>query len=112
MHADHEQNVSTSSVRLAGSSGANPYACIAAGGKLSLRWYDAELLKSTWQKDGETIVSGNNNLVDVDTSDIVQVEDLLNGSSITTDDVVITGIKVQKTESQEMMRTSYTFRYR
>src|SRR5258708_16542302 len=31
MHADHEQNASTSSVRLAGSSGANPFACIAAG---------------------------------------------------------------------------------
>ena len=30
-HADHEQNASTSTVRLAGSSGANPYACIAAG---------------------------------------------------------------------------------
>lgn len=31
VHADHEQNASTSTVRLAGSSGANPYACIAAG---------------------------------------------------------------------------------
>lgn len=31
LHADHEQNASTSSVRIAGSSGANPYACIAAG---------------------------------------------------------------------------------
>lgn len=31
LHADHEQNASTSTVRLAGSSGANPYACIAAG---------------------------------------------------------------------------------
>ena len=31
LHADHEQNASTSSMRLAGSSGANPYACIAAG---------------------------------------------------------------------------------
>lgn len=31
LHADHEQNASTSSVRLAGSSGANPYACVAAG---------------------------------------------------------------------------------
>ncbi len=28
LHADHEQNASTSTVRLAGSSGANPYACI------------------------------------------------------------------------------------
>jgi citrate synthase len=31
LHADHEQNASTSTVRLAGSSGANPYACITAG---------------------------------------------------------------------------------
>ncbi len=31
LHADHEQNASTSTVRLAGSSGANPYACISAG---------------------------------------------------------------------------------
>ena len=31
LHADHEQNASTSTVRLAGSSGANPFACIAAG---------------------------------------------------------------------------------
>ena len=34
LHADHEQNASTSTVQLAGSSGANPFACIAA---LSLR---------------------------------------------------------------------------
>jgi citrate synthase len=31
LYADHEQNASTSTVRLAGSSGANPFACIAAG---------------------------------------------------------------------------------
>src|SRR6185295_19442344 len=31
LHADHEQNASTSTVRLAGSSGANPFACIGAG---------------------------------------------------------------------------------
>ncbi len=31
LHADHEQNASTSTVRLAGSSGANPFSCIAAG---------------------------------------------------------------------------------
>ena len=31
LHADHEQNASTSTVRLAGSSGANPFACISAG---------------------------------------------------------------------------------
>ncbi|WKJ92435.1 citrate synthase [Methylomonas montana] len=31
LHADHEQNASTSTVRMAGSTGANPYACVAAG---------------------------------------------------------------------------------
>src|SRR3546814_11283635 len=31
LHADHEQNASTSTVRIAGSSNANPFACIAAG---------------------------------------------------------------------------------
>src|SRR3569623_232513 len=31
LHADHEQNASTSTVRIAGSSGSNPFACIAAG---------------------------------------------------------------------------------
>jgi citrate synthase len=31
LHADHEQNASTSTVRLVGSTGANPYACVAAG---------------------------------------------------------------------------------
>ena len=36
LHADHEQNASTSTVRLAGSTGANPYACIAAGIGLAL----------------------------------------------------------------------------
>ena len=36
LHADHEQNASTSTVRLAGSSGANPYACISAG--ISCLW--------------------------------------------------------------------------
>ena len=34
LHADHEQNASTSTVRLAGSSGANPFGCIAAGNRL------------------------------------------------------------------------------
>src|SRR5438046_10187484 len=39
LHADHEQNASTSTVRLSGSSGANPYACIAAG--LACLWVPA-----------------------------------------------------------------------
>ena len=36
LHADHEQNASTSTVRIAGSSGANPFACIAAGSRFAL----------------------------------------------------------------------------
>jgi citrate synthase len=36
LHADHEQNASTSTVRLAGSSGANPFACIAAGYRVAV----------------------------------------------------------------------------
>ncbi len=36
LHADHEQNASTSTVRLAGSSGANPFACIAARHRMPL----------------------------------------------------------------------------
>ena len=36
LHADHEQNASTSTVRLVGSTGANPYACVAAG--ISALW--------------------------------------------------------------------------
>src|SRR3546814_16301360 len=39
LHADHEQNASTSTVRLAGSSGANPFACIAAG--IASLWWPA-----------------------------------------------------------------------
>ncbi len=41
LHADHEQNASTSTVRLAGSSGANPFACIAAG--IACLWGQAAL---------------------------------------------------------------------
>ena len=37
LHADHEQNASTSTVRLAGSSGANPFACIRASRRPSAR---------------------------------------------------------------------------
>ena len=36
LHADHEQNASTSTVRLAGSTGANPFACVAAGHRRAL----------------------------------------------------------------------------
>ena len=43
LHADHEQNASTSTVRLAGSSGANPFACIAAG--IACLWGPALLVE-------------------------------------------------------------------
>jgi len=58
LHADHEQNASTSTVRLAGSSGANPFACIAAG--IATLWGPAhgganeavlEMLKEIGSKD-------------------------------------------------------------
>jgi citrate synthase len=58
LHADHEQNASTSTVRLAGSSGANPFACIAAG--IACLWGPAhgganeavlEMLKQIGSKD-------------------------------------------------------------
>ena len=58
LHADHEQNASTSTVRLAGSSGANPFACIAAG--IATLWGPAhgganqavlEMLKQIGSKD-------------------------------------------------------------
>jgi citrate synthase len=58
LHADHEQNASTSTVRLAGSSGANPFACISAG--ISSLWGPAhgganeeviEMLKEIGTKD-------------------------------------------------------------
>ena len=51
LHADHEQNASTSTVRLAGSSGANPYACIASGmaslwGPLRSDWMPPEVAQA------------------------------------------------------------------
>lgn len=49
LHADHEQNASTSTVRLAGSSGANPFACIGAG--ISSLWVQptVERMKRFWR---------------------------------------------------------------
>lgn len=55
LHADHEQNASTSTVRLSGSSGANPYACITAG--IACLWGSAhgganEVVLNMFQKIG------------------------------------------------------------
>ena len=74
------------------------YSKINTSGQLSLRWYDTETLESTWIRQTgdstETVCEGNSNSIDVDQSDIVQVSDLLSGSTFTTDDVVITGVRV------------------
>ena len=62
LHADHEQNASTSTVRLAGSSGANPFACIAAG--IACLWGPAHgganeaALKMLAQKQGDVAKIG------------------------------------------------------
>lgn len=74
------------------------YSKFNTAGQLSLRWYDIETLESTWIRQAggssETLCAGNSNLVDVDASSIIKVTDLLSGSTITTEDVVITGVKV------------------
>ncbi len=78
LHADHEQNASTSTVRMAGSSGANPFACIAAGiaslwgpahgganeavlkmlTKIGTKEHIPEFLKRVKEKDGHTRLMG------------------------------------------------------
>lgn len=74
------------------------YSKINTAGQLSLRWYDTETLESTWVRQSgdstETICEGNSNVIDVDDSEIVQVSELLSGSTFTTDDVVITGVRI------------------
>ena len=78
LHADHEQNASTSTVRIAGSSGANPFACIAAGiaslwgpahgganeavlkmlTEIGTKEHIPEFLKRVKEKDGHTRLMG------------------------------------------------------
>jgi citrate synthase len=78
LHADHEQNASTSTVRMAGSSGANPFACIAAGiaslwgpahgganeavlkmlNEIGTKEHIPEFLKRVKEKDGHTRLMG------------------------------------------------------
>jgi citrate synthase len=78
LHADHEQNASTSTVRMAGSSGANPFACIAAGiaslwgpahgganeavlkmlTEIGTKEHIPEFLKRVKEKDGHTRLMG------------------------------------------------------
>ena len=65
-------------------------------GTLSLRWYDTDLLEASWIKEGIIVVPGNNNKIDVDNSRLIQITEWKNGSLLSTDDVVITGIKVNE----------------
>src|SRR5690606_40366234 len=50
LHADHEQNASTSTVRLAGSTGANPFACIASG--IAALWGPAQIGRASCRERG------------------------------------------------------------
>lgn len=102
-------------------------------GKLSAQWYDTELLEATWvQKedtiwtdvDGNAILdsegqeigtvieiplkNGNSNIIDVDNTDeILKISDLLTGSTIQTDDVVITGIRVNEEDGDSTEEITY-----
>ena len=69
---------------------------INADGTLSLRWYDTDLLEASWIKEGIIVVPGNSNKIDVDNSRLIQITEWKNGSLLSTDDVVITGIKVNE----------------
>lgn len=91
------------------------YARINKGGKLSLQWYDTALLESVWASgtdaiwtdiDGNAILDSDGNEIIISSTDIeteeniVKISDLATGSTIQTDDVVITGICVTE-ETQE-----------
>lgn len=102
-------------------------------GKLSAQWYDTELLEATWvQKedaiwidiDGNAILdsegqeidtviekllkNGSTNVIDIDNADeILKISDLLSGSTIQTDDVVITGIRVTEEENDSAEEITY-----
>lgn len=73
-----------------------------ADNKLSLRKYDINLLESTWKKAGAVVCEGNETVIDVEEKEIIQAENLGTGSTIQTDDVVITGVRViEETENDE-----------
>ena len=57
---------------------------------------DTDLLEASWIKEGIIVVPGNNNKIDVDNSRLIQITEWKNGSLLSTDDVVITGIKVNE----------------
>ena len=80
------------------------YAKINTTGQLSFRRYDLDTLEATWirhrEDSDETICQGNTTKIDVDDSDIVQISDLMSGSTINTDDVVVTGIRISEESSE------------
>ena len=80
------------------------YAKINTTGQLNFRRYDLDTLEATWirhrEDSDETICQGNTTKIDVDDSDIVQISDLMSGSTINTDDVVVTGIRISEESSE------------
>lgn len=102
-------------------------------GKLSARWYNTDLLEATWVRKEDTIwadIAGNaildsegqeigtaieiplknsnSNIIDADNSDeILKISDLLTGSTIQTDDVVITGIRVNEEDGDSTEEITY-----
>ena len=104
-------------------------------GKLSARWYNTDLLEATWVRKEDTIwadiagnaildsegqeigtaieiplKNGNSNIIDADNSDeILKISDLLTGSTIQTDDVVITGIRVGEEDGDSAEETTHQY---
>lgn len=102
-------------------------------GKLSARWYNTDLLEATWVRKEDTIwadiagnaildsegqeigtvieiplKNGNSNIIDADNTDeILKISDLLTGSTIQTDDVVITGIRVNEEDGDSTEEITY-----
>lgn len=102
-------------------------------GKLSARWYNTDLLEATWVRKEDTIwadiagnaildskgqeistvieiplKNGNLNIIDAnDTDEILKISDLLTGSTIQTDDVVITGIRVNEEDGDSTEEITY-----
>lgn len=104
-------------------------------GKLSARWYNTDLLEATWARKEDTIwtdiagnaildskgqeistvieiplKNGNLNIIDAnDTDEILKISDLLTGSTIQTDDVVITGIRVGEEDGDSAEETTHQY---
>lgn len=104
-------------------------------GKLSARWYNTDLLEATWVRKEDTIwtdiagnaildskgqeistvieiplKNGNLNIIYAnDTDEILKISDLLTGSMIQTDDVVITGIRVGEEDGDSAEETTHQY---